>query len=292
MRKRILIHALSVIAVLAVAGCEEKTHYITVADRPATPVGVYSVTGDGFVDVFWQANNDGGNTEGYGVYRYNRTVGGNDEYILIGEVSASPFNEVYGYRDNNVQNGSTYYYAVNAYNVYGESDLSDPDAFDTPRPQGTVSFDLSGQPAGRQGYNFADRSKVNWESPDADVFIEYDSGLDAFFIWRGRDDVFIQTFGFTSDIRDVNWGEPGGGWNNVGWMELAVGHAYLVGIGELDQDENSEHYAAVRVTGLDNGQERVNIEWAYQTDRFNPELKLVPSTGEIPSIIKYRRSGN
>ncbi len=292
MKSRIMIIALLITAAVAVFGCEEKTKYITTPDIPAVPVGVGSVTGDGFVDVTWQANNDGGITEAYGVYRYNGTIGGEDEYILIGTVSASPFHEVYSYRDHDVENGNTYYYAINAFNDFGESDLSDPDAFDTPRPQGTMSFDLLDKPAGRQGYNFADRRRVSWDSPDADVFFEYDSDLGTFFIWAGRDDVFMQSFGFTSDIKDVNWGEPGGGWNNVGWIELTVGHAYLIGMGQLDEDDNSEHYAAVRVTGLDTDLERVNAEWAYQTDRFNPELKRAPSSGKIPSVVKYRRSGN
>ncbi len=292
MKRRISIFALSILAVLAVAGCEEKTRYITVADAPATPVGVYSVTGDGYVDVFWQANNDGGNTEGYGVYRYNGTVGGNDEYVLIGEVDAAPFREVYGYRDNNVQNGNTYYYAINAYNGYGESDLSDPDAFDTPRPQGSSTIDLTNQDLKRGGWDFSERRTRVWDSVDSDIFFEYDADLDAFFIWSGRDDVYIQSFGYTADITDVNWGEPGGGWNNVGWMELVEGHAYIIGMGALDEEDNSENYATVRVTGLDYLDERVNFEWAYQTDRFNPELKRAPSNGEIPSIVKYRRSGN
>jgi hypothetical protein len=292
MKSRILIIALLITAAVAVFGCEEKTKYITREDVPETPLGVYTVTGDRQVDIYWQANNDGGITETYGVYRYNGTVGGDDEYVLLGTVSASPLQDIYSYRDNNVHNGDTYYYAISAFNDFAESDLSDPDAFDTPRPQGTVSFDLSDKPAGRQGYNFADRRRVNWDSPDADVFFEYDSQLGTFFIWAGRDDVFMQSYGYTSDIRDVSWGEPGGGWNNIGWIELTVGHAYIIGMGQLDNDDNSEHYAAVRVTGLDNASERVNTEWAYQTDSFNPELKRTPASGGIPSVVKYRRSGN
>ena len=293
MKSRIWIPALLILAAIAIVGCEEKTKYITTAEVPAVPVGVYSVTGDGYVDVIWQANNDRGNTDGYGVYRYTGTVGGSDEYALLGTVDASPLAETYSFRDSDVQNGETYYYAVNAFNDYGESELSDPDAFDTPRPDGAFAVDLTDEDLNRIGWDFsAARTRV-WSSVDADVFFEYDSQLDAFFLWSNRDDVYLQDYGYTDLLNDVNWGEPGGGWDNVGWMELSFGHAYIVAIGDVDQDDISENYGVIRVTGLDLGQQRVSFQWAYQTSEFNPELKQVPVSGKFPSAIKHlARSGN
>lgn len=285
MKKRILIIALLAIAILAVFGCEEKTRYITVADSPATPVGVYSVTGDGYVDVYWQANNDGGNTDGYGVYRYTGTVGGQDQYVLLGTVNASPFHEVYGYRDNNAQNGSTYYYAINAYNAYGESELSDPDAFDTPRPQGSVTVKDFHTYPNEGGFDFSRVRVQNWEDANTDVYFEYDANLDAFFFFAANVDVDIMDYGYTDALNSVGWGDPGegDGWSEVGWMELIVGHSYIVWTAD-------NHYATFRVKSLGVG--NISIDWAYQTDEGNPELKRVPKVSPPHADNYGRRSGN
>lgn len=285
MKRRISILALSIVAILAVVGCEEKTRYITTADAPAPPVGVYSVTGDGYVDIFWQSNNDGGNTDGYGVYRYTGTVGGNDEYALIGEVNASPFREIYGYRDNNVQNGNTYYYAVNAYNGYGESDLSDPDAFDTPRPQGRVSVRDFHTFPGSGGLDFSRARVQHWEDASTDVYFEYDANLGAFFFFAANVDVDIMDYGYTDGLDAVGWGDPGNGagWSEVGWMELIVGHSYIVWTAD-------NHYATIRVISL--SASNILIDWAYQTDQGNPELKRAPKVSPPHAENYGRRSGN
>lgn len=300
MKSKIWIAALSLLAALTVFGCEEKTKYITREDTPETPLGVYSVTGDGYVDIYWQANNDGGLTDGYGIYRYSHTEGDQDVYVKIGTVNDG--NIAYdpdsgvregSYRDNNVSNGSTYYYAISAFNVFGESELSVRDAQDTPRPDGNSSMDLTAEDQNRLGWDFSQSRTRNWTSVDADVFFEYDSQNDAFFIWSNRDDVYLQSFGYTNSLKDVNWGEPGGGWNNVGWMQLVEGHAYLVGIGDVDQEGTSQNYGVVRITSLNTSTQEISFEWAYQTAQFNPELKQAPTNGEYPSAIRYyRRSGN
>lgn len=300
MKPKILIAALSILATLVVVGCEEKTKYITREDVPETPLGAYSVTGDRYVDIYWQANNDGGLTEGYGVYRYSHTEGDQDVYEKIGtvddaDIDYDPNSGVREgwFRDTHVSNGSTYYYAIAAFNVYGESELSARDAQDTPRPQGTFSMDLTGEDQQRLGWDFSQSRTRNWNSVDADVFFEYDPNYDAFFIWSNRDDVYLQSFGYTGSLQDVNWGEPGGGWDNVGWMQLVDGHAYLVGIGDVDQDGTSENYGVVRITSLNSSTQEISFEWAYQTAQFNPELKQAPSNPEYPSAIRYyRRSGN
>ncbi len=282
-----------VLSALFLLGCEEETRYITTPDVPAVPVGVYSVTGDGYVDVYWQSNNDGGVTDGYGVYRYVGTNGDVDEYELLGTVDASSSQvEEYSYRDNGLQNGTTYWYAVNAYNGYGESELSSQDAFDTPRPQGSATLDLTSEDAMRLGWDFSQARSRDWQSVDAEVFFEYDQNLDAFFLWANWDDVYVQSYGHTDDLRNVNWGEPGAGWNNVGWVQLVEGHAYLVAMGEVDEDDISEHYAAVRVTRLDNADQELSFQWAYQTDPFNPELKRRPLTVNNTTTNTSGRSGN
>ena len=285
MKSRIWIPALLILAAIAIVGCEEKTKYITTAEVPAVPVGVYSVTGDGYVDVIWQANNDRGNTDGYGVYRYTGTVGGSDEYALLGTVDASPLAETYSFRDSDVQNGETYYYAVNAFNDYGESELSDPDAFDTPRPDGNATVrDFHTYPADG-GFDFSRARVVSWDDATSDVYFEFDSNLDAFFFFAGNEDVDIMDFGYTDALNDVGWGDPGegDGWSQVGWMELTLGHSYIVWTAD-------NHYATFRVKSL--GVSNISIDWAYQTDEGNPELKRAPKVSPPHAENYGRRSGN
>ncbi|MCK4858378.1 MAG: hypothetical protein KAT58_10445 [candidate division Zixibacteria bacterium] len=263
--KKILILLLLMAAVALLTGCDERTVYVCDA-IPDPPVGIYSITHDGCIEVVWQANNDAGLTESYGVYRFTGYVGNLEEYELIGTVGVVSGAVTEHFDDYNVINGETYWYAVNAYNGFGESDLSYESAFDTPRPQGNASLrDYLTYPA-QAGFDFSSHHKVvNWESAAADIFFEYDANLDAFFFYAADWDVDIQDFGYTDNITDVNWGDPGSGWSAVGWIQLSLNHAYLVWTAD-------DHYAAFRVNSLNPGSKRVDVTWAYQTDPGNPEL--------------------
>lgn len=287
MTKRLVILMTLALSALFLFGCDEETKYITTPDVPAAPVGVYSVTGDGFVDVIWQANNDGGTTEAYGVYRYVGSSGGADQYELLGTVEASsgPV-ESYYYRDDDVVNGATYYYAVSAYNDYGESELSDPDAFDTPRPQGSAtSRDFHGFP-NQGGFDFS-RARTVAADENADIWFEYDPDLDAFFVWAANEQTDLQPYGWADELSNIGWGDPGDGegWSDVGWMELKVNHGYIVWTAD-------NHYAAILIKSTDFGTHTISFDWAYQTDEGNPELKRVPKTSPPHAENYGRRSGN
>lgn len=266
--KRIITLVMILAAAALVSGCDDDK-VVFVDGEPSVPVGVYSVTHDGFIEIVWQANNDAGLTEGYGVYRFIGYVGELEEYELIAVVTATLGEELVAYNDHDVVNGNTYYYAVNAYNEFGESELSYADIFDTPRPQGSATLRSLHEYPNQAGYDFSRFRAVHWEDPQADIFFEYDSNLGSFFVWVGGENydlVDIQDYGYTYDITDVNWGDPGGGWSTVGWLELAVNHAYIVWTAD-------NHFAAFRVNGLDVASRSINITWSYQTDPGNPELK-------------------
>lgn len=267
---RIVLIALILAVVPLMVGCEEDNN-ILVPDNPIpqAPVGVFSVTGDEYVDVYWQANNDG-ITEGYGVYRYVGQVGELDEYVLIGTVDAISGIDIQTFRDHDLDNGSTYWYSVNAYNGFGESELSYEDAQDTPRPQGNKTlrdFHVFPEDA---GFDFSAARVRDWEDDRTDVFFEYDPDLEEFFFFAGNDGVDIQDWGYIEDIHGIGWGDPGDGegWSRVGWMELVEGHGYIVWTAD-------DHFAGFRVNTLNDGSLSIQITWSYQTDQGNPELKLV-----------------
>jgi len=276
--KRLILLVLTMVGMLVfAAGCDEHKVVQVVGDAPAVPTGVFSTTGDRQVEINWRGNNDRGVTEGYGVYRYTHTVNGEDQYELLGTVLASAGvvyegDDVrwYSYIDDNVTNGVTYYYAVNAYNRYGESGLSKIDAMDTPRPEGNAILrDFHTYPS-NAGFDFSRARIVRFDAEDADVFFEYDADLGAFFLFAGSNEVDIQDYGYTDGLKAVGWGDPGGGkgWSRVGWLELIEFHSYIIWTAD-------DHYATIRVeaTDSDPNQLSINIRWAYQTDEGNPELK-------------------
>jgi hypothetical protein len=277
--KRILITFLMIAAAMTfVAGCTEDKVVRPVGEKPAVPTGVISTTGDRQVEINWRGNNDNGQTEGYGVYRFTGTVGGLDQYERIGKVSASdhlPISDKedilrYSFIDDGLTNGTTYYYAVNAYNQYGESELSKIDAMDTPRPEGSaVLHDFHEYPS-NAGFDFSTARIVRYDADNADVYFEYDPDLKAFFLFAGSNEVDIQDYGYTDDLTSVGWGDPGGGkgWSKVGWLELIDSHSYIVWTAD-------NHYATIRIeaTDPDSTQLSIDIRWAYQTDTGNPELK-------------------
>ncbi len=287
MIRRILIVATLALSALFLFGCEGETKYITTADIPAAPVGVYSITGDGYVDIYWQANNDGGITEGYGVYRYVGTNGDVDEYELLGTVNASSSQvEEYGYQDAGLQNGVTYWYAVNAYNDYGESELSYYDAEDTPRPEGDdVASDFRQFPS-EGGFDFS-RGRVVTANEAADVWFEFDPDLGEFFLWAANDGVDIQPWGWADELNWIDNGDPGNGsgWSEVGWLEIQAGYAVLVWTAD-------DHYGVILVTATNDNNFEVSFDWAYQTDEGNPQLKRAPKKSPPHAENYGRRSGN
>jgi hypothetical protein len=279
---------------MLLVGCEDKKVVEYVGSIPAVPTGVTSTTGDRSVTVQWPGNNDDGLTEGYGVYRYTGTVNGTDRYELIANISATDHDPIpensdvvwYSYTDQNRTNGDTYYYAVNAYNAYGESELSAVDAMDTPRPDGSATLKDFRQYPDDAGFDFSREQIVAYNSNNADIYFEYDPDLDAFFFFAAHDSVDIQSYGYTGTLTDVGWGDPGGGdgWSQVGWMELVNHHSYIVWTAD-------NHYATFRVTALNPETKSISIDWAYQTDQGNPELKRAPIV-RPPHAANYgRRDG-
>lgn len=291
--KKIAVSVLISIATALIIGCEETKVVDVVGDIPAVPTGVTSITRDEQVAVSWRANNDNGLTEGYGVYQLTRVVDGIGEYELLERVGAGQYLQndgsdirYYQYLDDHLSNGTTYYYAVNAYNSYGESELSQVDAMDTPRPEGTATLRDFHRYPNSAGFDFSRFQTVRFDNSDADIYFEYDTTLNAFFFFAANSDVDIQSYGYTGSLTDVGWGNPGDttSWSQVGWMELVLHHSYIVWTAD-------NHYATFRVDSFDYHNHFISISWAYQTETGNPELKRRP-IARPPHAANYgRREG-
>lgn len=245
-----------------VAGCWDDDPVVVVADvtPPAPPQALFSVTGDGRVDLYWVRNTEPDFRE-YIVWRGPAFEG---PYERIGNTGAPAF------VDPSAVNGQTYFYAVSAVDQAGnDSDLSKEEVFDTPRPEGfgLTMVNAAADPTGPSGYDFSAGVRRLSTDPSTDIYYTVQGGIR---LLRTRDaNTEIQDGGFHA-IADLDWA-PAQGWTPTGEVEAIAGHAYYVWT-------RDNHYAKVRVSAIDGSQ--VTLDWAYQIDPGNPELK--PGQGPTP----------
>jgi len=236
-------------AALLLMGCE---HVIVPSEPPSAPTGLYTSTGDNFIELFWNANPEH-NIAGYNVYVSSSYDG---RYTAIGS-SEEPY-----YVDWGAVNGNYYYYAVTAYDFDGnESPLSKDVAYDVPRPEGynVVLGEYHGSPA-TAGYSFATYSVVPYNSNAADIFFDNYNGVLYMDVFTDTD---IQDMGPTNSILDISVA-PADGWAPDHEVLLQPGHTYVVWTVD-------DHYAKFRVSAL--SQNRVVFDWAYQLIKSSPLLK-------------------
>jgi hypothetical protein len=262
MKTRIPLLIMILAMMLVAAGCDDDSDDI-VNPYPEPPQGVYSVTADGAVELYWTGPYRNDIVE-FVVYRsFEQTTG----YEEIGRRTAEPnpdLDLIYyepGFVDNSAQNGVTYWYAISSVDRLGrESLLSAENVFDTPRKDGTVKlYDADSQPAWG-GFVLKDNEIVPWNNAAADVYVWLDGGI--FWLMAGRAGTDMQDMGYTYSFADIGYA-PDNGWVQVRQLELIEGHTYVIWTEDLN-------YAKMRVTNI--GTTSVDFEWAYQTDQDNREL--------------------
>ena len=251
------------------AGCDDcdDCNIIVEDDTPpAVPRGLYTITGDEEVYLYWYANQET-DFDFYVVYR--STVD------LVGPYSEIATTVDPQYVDHNVTNGDTYYYAVTAVDMsLNESDLSYEDVFDTPRPEGygvrvydywdTAVRDSS-------GFEFFTHSVMHGDNPDADVYFGTYEDVDVFYMGINNINTDIQDYGYTESIDEASWA-PTDGWSELGNVEIILGHTYIIWTYD-------NHFAKIRITDINFGTHpSIKFNWAYQIDAGNPELKIAPKT--------------
>jgi len=278
-RRRSTVVSQAAVAVLLLAlmiplpGCDDDP---VDTQPPAVPTGVFTVTGEGVVSVYWN-DLDQSDLAGYAVYRHDGTDPEHGRYHWLGDVAWDEnFDEdnlLHWFDDFDVVDGQTYYYAVLAYDTSGnESSLSWETVDDTPRPEGyeVLLYDRDGDHPERSGFDFSrlDNGRTDWDDLRADIYVAFDGGVP--FVYSARPGVvFLQDLG-TISFASVD-AAPTSGYSAIGVAELIEGHTYAVAI--VEDPENDVHYAKFYVYEITAG--AVEIDWAYQTDEGNPELKVV-----------------
>lgn len=244
---------------------------------PVAPTCLWSVTGDDEVLILWCANTEE-DLDGYRIYRSTRSDGYFPRLASVGEGATS-------FVDHDVRNGETYWYVLSAFDRSGNESELTPDAIhDTPRPDGSGLRIYNGRlTPDRSGYDFSQAEVLDFRELEADVYFWQTDNEGAWMIATERSDdeyTDIQDAGYLA-LDDVDWA-PANGWAPSGEVPLIEGHTYVVWTWD-------DHYAKFRVADLSS--ERVIVEWAYQTDRGNPELfHPNQAVGTLKAPLDGRRS--
>ena len=248
---------IAVVVVLFSAGCSDENNVYVDRTPPRTPQGVFTMTGDEQVDVFWLPNCES-DLEGYRVY-WNDEPGGLYKYMAT--TSNTHFT------DSDVNNGNTYYYAISAFDRAGnESDLSYEIVSDTPRPEGfdLRLYDYGGPNSLLSGYDFSNYTTQLYSLPSTDIYYGYVGGECVMFAFNPYPE------GPFTDIQDAGYRPlaeldqaPPAGWSESGWVTLTEGHSYYVWT-------RDNHYGKFYVKHVEPAY--VDIDWAYQIYPGNPEL--------------------
>jgi hypothetical protein len=270
--------SLAIVAGISLIGCDNNNNNPVYDPAPPAPQGVYSVTADEAVYIYWNGPYDH-DIAGYDVWR---SLEPTNNYTKIGSVDAQANPNldllIYKYIDNTAMNGVTYYYAVSTYDHAGqESDLSAENVFDTPRPDGQVTlFDVAVD-SSLSGYSFAAQTIVKPASIAADIYIDRVDTI--FYINTAVDNTDLQDMGYTDSLDEISYA-PTEGWSAEGWAEIILGHTYVV----WTADNN---FAKVRVRAINTNS--VTFGWAYQTDQGNPELVApIPGASKPIPASEYR----
>jgi hypothetical protein len=257
---------LGVLAGLAIfaAGCGDDPVAVDTYP-PAAPQAVRTVTGDGSVTLSWVPNTEP-DLAGYRVFRGTTGYDGRLDPLSTTTTTS--------YVDYAVANGTTYYYAVAAYDAAGnESELSLENTFDTPRPAGAnlVLYDVSFEPDQLAGYDFSDGVRRLSGDTTTDIYYNVFGGTR---LMVARDlSTDVQDAGYHA-LDDLDWA-PEEGWSPTGTVELITGHSYYVWT-------RTGNYAKFLVTSITDGQ--VRIDWAYQLQASNPELIRTPRRDPLLAV--------
>ena len=231
-------------------------------EPPAIPRGVLTTTGDERVTIEWFPNGERDLT-GYRIWRSEDNV----DFDLLEEVSS----DTARYVDTDVINGSTYYYAVSAFDFDdNESDLSPEEIADTPRPAGAnVTLDDFNRLPERSGFDFSrpDKGAIPWDAATTDVYFGVDTAVSDNFIYENvrylysDNTTIIQDMGYR-DVFDAVDVSPLEGFVSE-FVEIIEGHVYVL-------NTPDGNFAKIHMISVSDS--AVTFDWAYQTDPDNPQL--------------------
>lgn len=252
MKNLIKIVALLFFSGLLFISCNDNSNDPNISIVPVPPQGLRAIAMNNKVYLYWNHNYEA-SVIGYNIMVSNSY---NGRYQKIGFTNK---NEFY---DTGAANGTTYYYAVTAYDNYGnESELSLENVSATPRPEifGLTLRNYLTDPLGA-GYILNSNQIVAYNHQSADFYYEYYNNLPYMNVFKDSD---IQDMGYTEDFDEIVK-SPTKGWSPTKDVVLIVGHTYTVWTWD-------DHFAKFRVKEI--YPDRVVIDCSYQLQKNNPQVK-------------------
>jgi len=270
-------------------GCKEEEEVVA-AEELNPPLGLYSITGDEKVTLFWYTSNYEENLSGYRIYQYEGVW---DESSMDSIPSA--FTKVdslpvtgtsYDLRTKEVTgliNGTTYsFFIVAAMNDWSDLSYTSNVIHDTPREETAIDVTLDAKTTAGENpvkvfdlsdfivvTDTIDYSDYSTTTGNGDILCEtFNPGAGPRPWVDGINDGGIQDLGYMQDwnIADV---APTDGYAATGHsVEVIMGHVYAVKTGD-------NHCAKFQITGMDTATicTWIKFKAAYQPDPNNPEYK-------------------
>jgi hypothetical protein len=238
--------------IILITGCNDNSSTSVTNTIPVPPQGLRAIAMSNQVYLSWNYNYDS-NVVGYNIYVSSSYTG---KYQKIGFTTK---NEYY---DTGAVNGTTYYYAISAYDNYSnESDLSVENISATPRPEvfGVTLYDYRTTPD-RAGYDLSANQILAYNSTNADIYFENYNGLQYMNVFKDSD---IQDMGYTANFDEII-NSPTQAWSPTKDVILIVGHTYTIWTWD-------DHYAKIRIKEL--YPDRVVFDCSYQLQKSNPQVK-------------------
>jgi hypothetical protein len=260
---------------------------VTVDERsrlPA-PAALTPISLDRAIQLSWPANARLAQPALFAYYRvystgYDRATGycAEQGWVLEGTTVSEDF------LATGLANGVSRCFAVSTISQDGHESLWSPLTYDTPRFDArNVLIDASEVAIATSGFRFFDPATgvlglvTRGDRSDLDFRVSRRSDGSLWLV-PVRSDVTVALYGATpvADLTSIDVAPTAGFAASA--IEAVPGYAYVFRFRLAD----GVHYGAVRVTHT--GPDYLILDWAYQSDPGNPELRRAPAAGPAPRI--------
>lgn len=267
-------------------GAETSPSNVVLVDERLTlqkPASLVSTTLNQAIALTWSDNAYTSDPAGFLIYRVYSTGYDLDQGLCGQSWSLEGSTVAPEFVAGALSNGVPRCFGVSAVSIEGFESLWSPIRSDTPRPdaRNVVLYARQAQDAGSglrfwrdlDGDEFADASELGLVQPGSSASNDFTVERDpagALFLTPVRSGTGVAVYGSApvADLTsidyapDITYGRGG--------IEALPGWGYVF---ETDGGDGFARYAAVRVSHV--GQNFLILDWAFQTDRGNPELIVV-----------------
>ncbi|MBU1699354.1 MAG: hypothetical protein KJ970_20255 [Candidatus Eisenbacteria bacterium] len=259
-------------------GCDDTTTTVVAPEDLAPPLGLYSITGDEEVTLFWWCSNYD-DLVGYKVYFISGPYGGGADpreevpngFEVVDSLSVTPpCSELKSIVIDGLTNGETYHFlVVAAKDNWSDISYTSNIIADTPRPESGTTITLYAKQAEPTlaGLEVSSFERVdctsldsNYDTPggSGDIMVErFNPGAGVRAWIDGINSGWIQDIGYMQDWDDADEA-PETGYADAGHsIEALMGHVYAIWTGD-------NHFAKIQVTDIEPSFEWIKVKAAYQ----------------------------